>query len=715
MKQRKNIFLSFILILLLINITGCKSKDTETYSLFENNNVKSKFKTEDTNFQIYDEDKWDTFLIKSITVNNYFPDIEKPTEDYFYNQIELISKTNANTIKVDELLQPEFYNALYKFNENNHNKIYLIQSITMDTQNLEVNPDPFKLDNMVPYKDKISTYISAIHGDVTIPIKEVNNKEFGGKYTKDVSKYTLSYILGSKWNVDVIKTTNETRTDKEDLDSIFLATKNAKPFEVFLANCLEHAIGYERDKYSYHTPVSILNTPRTDILNQAYNTNPNDNLVSIDPNVIVPKNEHISYFVSYEIFPYEPDFLNLNPKYTKYIDHRGNTNNYAGYLNDLITKHEIPVFISDFGIPSSRGISSISTSNKNKGKNSEKEQGEILVSMFEDIIYQKAIGASIYSWQDNFGNNLWLDRQNPNQNFGIITFEDKPDYFNMTEKELKKEIDTPNYISEKNSDDIIDSIIINSDFKNIYLDIKYKNIESYKDINTTIGVNITNEFGSNVMTSDIKSNLLNNFLININLSSQIDSKILVHSYYDLYNYKYSVLNEFLEKNEEYNNKNNNIYNPIYTLISEPYTDNVTGNKLPAINYETGQLSGKIISGDKKSDSSFYISSLDDYIYNEKDNTLRIRIPWNLINFANPSQKEVYDDFRQFNNVDATKKIDKLSFTFLNIDRAGNLSSTGNIDNKTLKHSIQYTWNDWDKLDLRIRKKESFSILEQFFK
>lgn len=710
MKKKSKFILTLILVAVITS--ACAKTDVKEYSVFKQGDIQSKFKTNGNKIEVYNDESWMPITIKSVTLDYFFPNIDVPDEEYFYNQIEMIADMQANTIKLNDLFPPTFYDSLLKYNTTHNEPLYLIQSVKMDTTSLNENPDPFKLDNLVPYNNKISTYISAIHGDVTIPTREDNARIYGGKYTSDVSKYTLSYILGADWNPEIINSTNANRLDKEDVNSIFFETIDARPFEVFIANFLEHTVGYERDKYKFNTPISLLNSPKTDTIDQAYNSDPMDNLASINPSVIKPKKD-VSFFVSYELFPYEPDFLNLNPKYTKFIDHRGNTNNYAGYLNDLIPTHEVPVFISEFGIPSSRGISKISTSNKNKGKNSEKDQGEIISSMFEDIVYQGAIGGSINSWQDNWSKNnniSWLDRQNPDSNFGLISYDSEFDFFKANYKDLKNyNNDEAIFSSDKKDENIIESVYINNDHKNIYFNIKYKKLNDINNLKTNIFISTLLDQGS--ISNNInkyKTKLPSNFLINLDFNSPNNSKMYIHSYYDLFNYKYGQIEQFIETNEEFSNKENNIFNPINTLISRPYIDSVTGNTLPLLSYETGQLYGDIIADDT------IVDSIYDYVFIEKDNLLKIKIPWSLLNFTNPSIKEVLGDFRVSEDIDIRTNVNSVNLSILTYENEELPYSIGSIENDTLSTSIPYQWGNWNINDLNIRKKDSYDIMKKTF-
>ena len=58
--------------------------------------------------------------------------------------------------------------------------------------------DPFKLDIIVPFKEEILHVIDIIHGN-------------SGKYNEDISPYLMGYILGGKWNTNVVDYTSRNR------------------------------------------------------------------------------------------------------------------------------------------------------------------------------------------------------------------------------------------------------------------------------------------------------------------------------------------------------------------------------------------------------------------------------------------------------------------------------------------------------------------------
>ena len=65
-----------------------------------------------------------------------------------------------------------------------------------------------------------------------------------------------------------------------------------------------------------------------------------DDAVSVDAGRIIPtKKMKAGIFASYHIYPYHPDFINLDPNYSQVKDSEG-FNNYFGYLKDLKEYHK---------------------------------------------------------------------------------------------------------------------------------------------------------------------------------------------------------------------------------------------------------------------------------------------------------------------------------------------------------------------------------------
>lgn len=109
----------------------------------------------------------------------------------------------------------------------------------------------------------------------------------------------------------------------------------------------------------------------------------------------------------------------------------------------------MPIIIGEFGIPSSRGLSKISVHNWNKGLNSEEEQGNILTKMYEDIIYQGALGGIISNWQDDWFGNPWSNVQDPKQHLGLLSFRSDKVIIDGSKKKIGIKLNLNLYINRR--------------------------------------------------------------------------------------------------------------------------------------------------------------------------------------------------------------------------------------------------------------------------
>ncbi len=650
-------FSFIIIIVLLITLPlGCSFLKSQPINTFIEKDINYISKVDNSGFHIYNNDQWDELIIKGVNISPITMDMKEKDYLKWFNDI---GEMKANSIRVNTIQPPEFYKALSVYNRNTVNPIYLFQGVLIDEILLNEIQDPFKLDNIVPFKEDINKTIDVIHG-----------KE--GKYNTDVSHYLMGYILGLKWDPELVDFTNKNRQDKKEFDGKFVFTDGARPFENFLANVMDHTLNYEAEKYKWQHPISFVNSVTTDILTHTYEPIREEDLVSINPNVIQTKNTIAGQFASYEAFPYYPEFLNLNPKYTKFIDHRGKVNNYAGYLKDLIAAHDLPVIISDFGLPSSRGLSSVSVHGYNKGFLSETDQGSLLASMYEDIITQGGVGGFIYNWQDQWDN--WSDAQNSDEQFGILSFDRLKVKVDGDLSEWKKNKIEPFYSIDKKSTNRIKSLYIDHDERYLYLAIEYNNLNS--NLDTLIFLDTSKDSGktSNPFNESIVVNKTD-YLVHINSNGL--SKILQAD---------NTLEEI------------NSFLPIKLPLSEEIIHYRTGQKLPAMSYETGILR----EGNGNPDSKYY-DSLTDYSKSITNNLIELRIPWTLIGFTDPSTKTISENI----------KIGGINISVATYDPKTPTEYSKLPDSDTGEDRI-YTWDNWDEAIKIERLKSSYNIIREMF-
>ena len=103
----------------------------------------------------------------------------------------------------------------------------------------------------------------------------------------------------------------------------------------------------------------------------------------------------------------------------------------------------------------------------------------------------------------------------------------------------------------------------------------------------------------------------------------------------------------------------------------------------------------MVFGTSDYDSKDY-NSIADFNYNE--DVFEIRIPWQLLNFRDPSRKSVEDDFWTLGY-----------YKNLNID---NIYIGLNINEKKTLKFLPYTWENWDTYKYNERLRKSYYILRE---
>ena len=114
--------------------------------------------------------------------------------------------------------------------------------------------------------------------------------------------------------------------------------------------------------------------------------------------------------------------------------------------------------------------------------------------------------------------------------------------------------------------------------------------------------------------------------------------------------------------------------------------------VPCRKYDTGKLTYGISDTESKD-----YNSLSDFFY--ADNAVEIRLPWGMLNFRDPSCKEIEDDFNANGSLSGIK-IEEINMGV----NAKNLVADMN----------SYTWENWDQPEYSERLKQSYYMLKEHY-
>ncbi len=648
--------------------------------------VTSFMKTEGKEIFMEQEGAYKPFEIRGVDMGVGIPGqwatsyaIDKETYLRWFGQIQ---ELGANTIRVYTILHDDFYNAFYEYNQGREDPLYLIHGVWINDYIFNSHCDAYDEELLGPLERDCRTVVDIIHGKKNLSLGEGTGS---GSYRKDVSRWVIGYIIGVEWESSLVVYTNQKSENRNVYKGVYLYTdKDASPFEAMLCRVGDGMIAYESKRYKQQRLIAFTNWPATDpFVYPAALSSYREKVACVDGEH-VRSTDHFQagMFASYHVYPYFPDYLELMKEVERgsdqkaengmelviqrnleyrlsllegpdirdylekedYTDSRGRYNTYIAYLRALNRYHTLPVVISEYGVTTGRGMAQRDVNTgRNQGHMTEQEQGWALVDCYRDIMDAGCAGSCVFTWQDEWfkrtwntipavdleNTPYWSDYQTNEQYFGLLTFE-------PGKEESVCYVD--GNISEWGLEDMVMegegmTLSVKYDEKFIYFLVKKENFNQEKDT-LFIPIDVTDKSGSVYCREyDVEFSRPCDFLIVIH--GQKHSRVLVQERYEAlraaYGEEYYGTNPYQNPPEPDSPHFERIYLP---LVLKEIT---AGRKAAGIKYETGQL--RFGNADPKSED---FDSLADFIF--AGDYVEIRIPWQLINFSNPSRMMIHDDY-----------------------------------------------------------------------
>ncbi len=654
MKKYIIIVSAIIAIILLVNFAYYH---LGWYIPFGNDTPACFVKTDGKNILLKSGDKFIDFEIRGVDLGSAIPGewsadyaIDETTYLRWFGQIQ---EMGANTIRVYSVQSDTFYKAFYSYNENNKTPLYLIQGVSVNDYVQFSHRDAFDDEFIESFIDNAKTTVDVIHGRKKIQLGRKANSA-SGSFTKDVSDWVIGYILGIDWEPSTVAYTNEKYKESglSYKGEYMYAKDEAAPFEIMLATVGDEMIEYESKKYETQRLIAFSNHPESDPF-----TYPEDvarlyqKYAEVDAENILGTDKFISgQFASYHVYPFQTDLLKylqdfggIEPCYNE----DGSFNDYRTYFTMLNAYHSYPVVISEFGVSSGRGVEHEAKDGDGiYSQVSEKEQGKALADCWKDIKEAGLNGGCVYSWQDEWARRTWntlyaineerspywSDYQTNGQYFGLLSFDPG---------EEKSVCYVDGDISEWNEEDVVvkgnPELSIKYDEKFVYFLINKKNLNFSKDI-IYIPIDLAQKTGSNYCKNfGVKFDREADFLLVINGSE--NSRLLVQERYEALRSTYSRrINGFdTYRQENIPAKNSPEFVPINTIVEKKVLSENPLERNIDILVETG----KLLYGNANPKSPDF-NSLADFISNV--DYIEVKIPWQLLNFSDPSKMEIHDDY-----------------------------------------------------------------------
>lgn len=628
-----------------------RESDTENVLVTAKAKGENIFLTSEKGEQIID--------IKGVQISGSLPG-HYPKEDFadkqtykkWFNQIQ---DMGANTISVCSIMPSVFYDAVYEYNLKNREPLYVFQGISVDDYAQNSGSDAYSPLLYDKFSDDCIDAVDIIHGKKGYSL-ESGSSGASGFYYRDISEWVIGFILGTEWNPDTVAYTDHMQEKKNFKGSYLYTADNASPFEAMLADIGNTVINYETNKYGVQRPISFYNSRLTDpFIYQSDEAELYNKHVQIDTeHIIADKSFKAGLFAAYAVYPNSTELLSfekypekLLQKNEKLPENTDTGDLYEVYLALLNAHHSVPVVVSEFGTSAARG--SIKKDDNGEIKPvTEQMQGEIITDCYNDIKQTGCAGGIICQWQDEwykrswntqayedtFSSLNWNDCQTDSKNYGLLTFDP-----GNKESICITDGDT----SEWNNDAPVAAdtdgteLYMKYDEKYIYLRVNRKNFD-YKNEKIFIPIDVTPLSGSNYAEScGLKFEKAADFLIIID--GKENSRILVQEYFNpfpiVFGEVYDKKNPFYHIPEKDSPSFEKIFMPLSAEPEKSCTKQAVSFAYKK--YETG----KLIYGSGDPESSCY-NSASDFIFSGDD--IEIRIPWLLLNFSDPSQMKIHDDY-----------------------------------------------------------------------
>ena len=708
----------------------------------ETDGIKRVSTVKDEDLAVYTGKGWESRFWDGMNMGaslpGHSPGELAPTYDDYMRWFPRMKEMNVDAVRVYTILNPEFYEALADFNRDREDPLWVIHGVWSPEEELigenEEGHDAYSGRISEDFRAEIRDAVRVVNGDADLPER---TGHASGRFRTDISEYILGWMVGTEWFPYAVKKTNEANAGMEPYaGEYFRATPEARPFESWLAWMLD-TLAEEEMEYGWQHPASFTNWPTTDPLSHPNEANEQEDLVPVDPmHVEATPAWKAGYFSQYHVYPYYPDFMRFEPRFLEYENEKGQKDPYAGYLNELRAHHEgIPLFVGEFGLPTSRGMAHRAALGRDQGYHTEQEQGEMVSGMREIMRDEGYDGSILFAWTDEWfkftWNTLelelpgerrdrWRNRLTNEEQFGVVSSESGEDHAETIHVDGRTDdwerisggpdgpIDVVDWVSDRitGQDSGVEEqqhegfdMRVSHDAAYVYLLLEKKDgAWDFPKDELDVGFGT---LGGGAETTDAAPGLTfpdGGIQTLLQMRGENDSRMLVNSAYDQFIYQWSYESDYLPRPDVSRDPTAGDFVPWKLALSRPLFLPETEETIPFDDVEVGRMTEGVT--DPKSPE--FDNLADWYV---RDDVLEIRIPWMLMGFTDPSSLRVWDyPFK-------AEGLESVEVPGLRIYPT--LRPAGSSEEEDVQR-LDYFWSGWDDPAFYERKKESFPILREAY-
>lgn len=631
--------------------------------------VTAPFRTEQKQLlRVKDDGTYEPFRLRGVDISaslpGHYATSFAATEDDYLRWFEAIADMGANALRATNVMDDAFYNALYTYNTTHPEPLYLLQGTSVSDYANNNAKDAYHDDFLAALLEDGKDLVDIIHGRKTIPLNEMRGS---GLYRRDISSWVVGFVIGTEWVSDTVAYTDHNIIRSQSYQGTYFTTRDdATAFEAMLAQVMDEVTLYESKKYKTQRPIGFINDPANDFL--AYEpvyARQLQKYVQIDAEHVLPTDALLSgYFAAYRLYDFCPNFtqyLSQEQKMTlaPLLENLSGEGLYGGYLELIAAYHTMPVLAAGYGFSSSRGAVKIDWPPL-----TEEEQGQRLVAVSQELAAEGWAGDFISTWQDTWErrtwntafatvptqNYRWHDLQTDGQGYGLLSFtpgEAGP--ICLLDGNAAEWADVEPILQE-------DGVTLSAqyDAEGIYLLLEKEGLSPEEHL--YIPIDIAPDVGSQVCAQPALTFERNvDFLLC--LTGTENSRLLVQERYDAMreNFLFEItgVNPYIY----YPEQDSSIFVPIQMALENDLILDVVTPETRALQRLGTWETGKLLHGNGNPAAANYFS-LADFCYGE--NCVEIRLPWLLLNVADPSAMQVHCDYYQHYGVE-TQTISQIWF------------------------------------------------------
>jgi hypothetical protein len=381
------------------------------------------------------------------------------------------------------------------------------------------------------------------------------------------------------------------------------------------------------------------------------------------------------------------------------------------------------VLIAEFGVPTSRGIAHLHPEGQHHGGHTTSEQGEIDARLLRNI-HQAGLGGGIlFAWMDEWfkrnwlvmnyeapihRNPLWLSALDAEQNFGLLAARPGATAWEVVlDGRAEDWSDVPALYARAGEQSVpragIRAFRVTSDEAFLYLALELTGADRLPDgdrVDYWIGLDTYDaDRGEHRFPAPVDLALPIGMEFLIQLAGREESRLLVARPYDL----------FTQRNRRpYRSTRSDIgdFIEIRTFTNRERFGR-DGTYYPAKGYNRSPLRHGMTDP-----SSPRYDSLADWFAADDAGLIEARIPWGLLNVADPSSRRVIHEEARTEGVVETAATEGFRFHLLALKRSEGdtrvLDSLPARDSDSSDYPI-YSWPSWEQPTYRLELKRSYAI------